>query len=500
MFCPIPDESEPVNSGQKRKVKSNKKKKNTDTPLAKKPFLDELHEMIFGLKARGQITEQDIMLAVNDILSKLTFDYFITSERIVKEHVRTAVDCCVGIQKDLVAKMKEAQSTAKASANDVVRLKGELAAFKQALHSATKTHAHDRAELAALKDDMRHWKTNFTRDAHEIQAAKCADQHSTQIRTAVEERCAQILLQRDDAVRAQHTLEAELANVRQDLEGEQFLHRVAINVTQRLQQNLEDEQDNYELLENELQHARHAVTWSEEAYGALADMHAAYVWDMHVMQEENERASAEAKKAYEALSDAHDRAVGALKEGQRKVFETQAVVVMMEAQMKGVKMEVDALREQRDGFGRGEEAARKALGVVEVEREGMLAKLVAVSAQREEALRGQIEALKVVERLKRGKEEEDGDETKAEDQHDESGSGAQELSEPEAQEKLRDPIELDLAGRGVENDVVWDATPSDSENEEDDGYDVRDEAEREADTDYDTMSEGDASDVEEWRL
>ena len=172
--------------------------------------------------------------------------------------------------------------------------------------------------------------------------------------------------------------------------------------------------------------------------------------------------------------------------------ETQSVVGEMEQRLEGVKRGLDGLRFQRDRYRQSDEMSKEMMMLMKFERDFFKGRV-------EEAEKGRSEALEMVERLKRG-EVLDGGEGGDEGQQAESGEEVGEGPKPDVQEVLLESLEHSEGIEEDEADEGDEATLRGSDDEEDDGYDVRSESERAADAEYEALSEGDASDAEEWRL
>ncbi|KAK7191687.1 hypothetical protein PSPO01_02136 [Paraphaeosphaeria sporulosa] len=527
----------------------------TNTAHRHRIFTLELDLLYFqqrnaALHAREQVFQRDIAetLALADKLAKPRPDHVFVPERLVEEAVREAVSqwkaqCATVVEKDarfdaearawqekyaalnaqvsaLVEenqqKIRDVDEATSQSNSEVQRLRREHAALKAALGSALKSHAACEAVLERGRDGMEEWKmavkketwawqAKFTDKTRSEQADKYAVEHGEQIEKVVRERYVALIKERDSAAEARERLEGELEKLKQDLEGEQLLHRIAVDVTQRLQGELEDEKDNYELLHIEFLRVKGEAVRSREAYSELSGVYTAKLWEVHRLQEENLRASKEEKQAYEVLTAAHLHMLKAFQNGEAMAAKTQSMVIEMRDQLLTVKAHMNTSKGQCDEPRQREEFLKKKLLHLKGDLDAMLEKLVVVSGQRKEALEGQREALKMVDKLRNGEVLDDGKEIGIFGEDEEVVSGTREGSDSEGQED--DGFEatgLESTNRDENKETDGEdldgVTILGTEDAEDDGYAVRGEDERQVDAEYEDVSQGDASDAEEWRL
>lgn len=362
------------------------------------------------------------------------------------------------LTKGIQLRIGEVQGAAEKSKGEMERLEKENTALMEGV-----------AEWkVGFKKDTWKWKTRFAEKVREELEKQYAKALKEEVEGTVKENYEALISERDAAVEAKEERDGEVGKLKRDLANEQLLHRIAIDVTKRLQGELEDSEDNYELLQNEYLRLKEAVVRFEDAYSLLSDAHN--------------------RKQWEAI-------------------ETQNVVEAMGNRLQAMEAGFATLKVQRDELRERERVWEKDLSLSKADRDAMLEKLVVLSEQRETALRGHLGALKVLYELKNRGAMQERKEIGILEKNEEAVPGAQEeFSHGQDDEELEQPVELGAADYhangneeygGEELDVVMVVG---SEDEEDDGYDVCGETEREADADYDKLSEGDASTSEEWQL
>ncbi|KAF2442395.1 hypothetical protein P171DRAFT_433905 [Karstenula rhodostoma CBS 690.94] len=123
---------------------------------------------------------------------------------------------------------------------------------------------------------------------------------------------------------------------------------------------------------------------------------------MHRLQLENAQASREAEIAYNGLAAAYREMLSACDDYKAEVDTTQATVDEMEGRLQAVKARVDALKEQRNVFQQREKVLEEDLLHSKADRDAVLEKLVVALEQKKEALESQLEAWKMVDRLRKG--------------------------------------------------------------------------------------------------
>ncbi|KAL5412336.1 hypothetical protein PMIN04_009893 [Paraphaeosphaeria minitans] len=448
-----------------------------------------------ALHAREQATQRDIAetLALADKLATPRPGYSLVPEGFVDAAVREAVSQCKA-RYAAVPREKDARYATEAQAWL------EKFATQHTQVSALKNGT--RVKIWEVQGAAERSVSEVARLRREL-AKKCEEEHRVPIEKMVGERYVAFSREMDGAVRARKRLEGEVERLKQDLEGEQFLHRIAINVTQRLQADLVGERDNYDLLQNDFLRSREALVWSEDAYSRLSKAYTAKVSEIHRLQEENLRTSKQEIQEYEVLTAAHLQTLEALQEGKAKAVETQTMVEEMGDQLATVKAEMNASEVQHNRLRQREAFLEKTLLDLKADRDAMLEKLVVVSEQRKEALEGQRRALKMVDKLKNGELLDDGKEVGAFGEDEEVVSEAQDESlHGDEEVEVFEAIGLGRTGPEKNNEddgeELDEETVIGSEDEEDDGYDIRGEDERQVGAEYDDVSEGDASDGERW--
>jgi hypothetical protein len=441
---------------------------------------------------------------------------------------------------DVPTKVQELLDTNAAHQSRISALEHEVARLKKWLRVREQAMQKDIAETLALGDTLVKrdvsaaaeksewkagvkketwsWQTKFAEKARKEVEGKCADNHANQIKKMVKEKYEPLTLERDSAVQAKDKAEHELALLKQDLANEHSLHLVAITITQKLQSDLDKCRENYQVLHDDYDFldenyaildgnyiALHeewvqkteALTQSEKVYAELCNTHDAVLEKKFQVEMDYVDAAHNSKQAYKMLDDAYS-AFNHLKEeldtSKTAVDRTVEMVRTAKVGVKALKRECNKLLQQ-------EKTLSESLARAVAERDTTLDKLVTALKQREEALKGEVGALKVVERMKKGEVMDDGKEIvvldEGVDEDEDAASEAQGESGASTDNSQAAQKSRDISSQSEEHEYLEEQVDLSIDGEEEgDEYDDCGEDERQADAEYEDISEGDLNEVE----
>ncbi|KAJ4345442.1 uncharacterized protein N0V89_011572 [Didymosphaeria variabile] len=409
---------------------------------------------------------------------------------------------------------------------------------------------HENAILKTNRKEIHEWKIAYAEKVRRKYEEKSVKSHLAELSMA-QENCNMLREERDSAVQVNLGLTGENERLNQELADERLHHQIALNVMHRGQDELHTCKENYLLLHDDWALLKEANIRSDKAYASLSVTHTEVLCefeDFRRLYSEFLEKTQEDEKAYARLARARSASlivqfkgevdriktlvdkteddvraaninvtvlkkkcdtlrsksqrrkeiIAAIKEDCRQLGSENGD---LRVELEEVVKERNALKLKEDQLRMQKRIITQLLALSQAGRAATVQRLEAALLQRADALKGQLGALKMVNKLKSGMVTDDGKEIGVFDENEDIVSDVQEDDDVVSEDRDEDGNVVSDDEKGSCDSTEADEEMGELDLDEEEGdneYNYCGEDEREVYSSYENLSEGDLSGDEDW--